>query len=49
MAKDMAKKYVHSGYPTLLLISPEGIILEHHNGMSKSFLTRVEKIMSGNL
>jgi len=42
---EMAKKYVR-GYPTLLLISPDGIIKIVHYGMSKSFLTKAEKIIS---
>jgi hypothetical protein len=45
-AEMIAKKYIKSGYPNLLLISPEGIILHHQVGMSKSFLTRAEKIIS---
>jgi len=45
-AKELAKKYVQSGYPNLLLVSPDGIILDHHIGMSKSFLTKAEKIIS---
>lgn len=44
-AKAMSKKYVR-GYPTLLLISPEGIIKIVHFGMSKSFLAKAEKIIS---
>jgi len=42
---EMAKKYVR-GYPTLLLISPDGIIKIVHYGMSKNFLTKAEKIIS---
>ena len=45
-AEMIARKYVKSGYPNLLLISPEGIILHHQIGMSKSFLTKAEKIIS---
>ncbi|HEV8269751.1 MAG TPA: TlpA disulfide reductase family protein [Chitinophagaceae bacterium] len=44
-AEDISKKYVR-GYPTLLLISPDGIIQILHFGMSKSFLSKVEKIIS---
>jgi len=44
-AEEISKKYVQ-GYPTLLLISPDGIIRIVHNGMSKSFLTKAEKIIS---
>jgi thioredoxin-related protein len=45
-AKELAKKYVQRGYPNLLLVSPDGIILDHHIGMSKSFLTKAEKIIT---
>jgi AhpC/TSA family len=45
-AKEIAKRYVQSGYPNLLLVSPDGTILRHHHGMSKSFLTNAEKIIS---
>ena len=45
-AKELAKKYVQGGFPNLLLVSPDGIILDHHIGMSKSFLTKAEKIIS---
>ena len=44
-AEEISKKYVR-GYPTLLLISPDGIIQVVHFGMSKSFLTKAEKIIS---
>jgi len=44
-AKEMSRKYVR-GYPTLLLISPDGVIQIVHFGMSKSFLTKAEKIIS---
>lgn len=45
-AKEIAHRYVQEGYPNLLLVSPDGTILEHHIGMSKNFLTKAEKIMS---
>ena len=45
-AKEIARRYVQEGYPNLLLVSPDGTILEHHIGMSKSFLTKAEKIIS---
>lgn len=45
-AKEIAKKYVTGGYPTLLLLGPDGIIQNIHTGMSKSFLTKAEKIIS---
>ena len=45
-AEEIAHRYVQEGYPNLLLVSPDGIILEHHIGMSKSFLTKAEKIIS---
>lgn len=44
-AGEMSKKYVQ-GYPTLLLVSPEGIIKIIQHGMSKNFLARAEKIIS---
>lgn len=44
-AKEISKKYVR-GYPTLLLISPDGIIKIVHSGMSKSFLSKAQKIIS---
>jgi len=45
-ANEIAKKYTGGHYPTLLLISPDGIIKVVHYGMSKSFLTNAEKIIS---
>jgi len=45
-AKEIAKRYVQQGYPNLMLVSPDGIILKHHFGMSKSFLNDAEKIIS---
>ena len=45
-AKDIARRYVQSGYPNLLLVAPDGTILDHHIGMSKRFLTEAEKIIS---
>jgi hypothetical protein len=45
-AKEIARKYIMKGYPTLLLVAPDGIILNHHSGMSKSFLSKAEKIIS---
>ena len=45
-AEEIAKRYIQSGYPNLMLVSPNGIILDHHIGMSKSFLTKAEKIIS---
>ena len=45
-AKEIALRYVQEGYPNLLLVSPDGTIMEHHIGMSKSFLTKAEKIIS---
>jgi hypothetical protein len=45
-AKEIAHRYVQEGYPNLLLVSPDGIILQHRIGMSKSFLSNAEKIIS---
>ena len=45
-AKDIARRYVQSGYPNLLLVAPDGTILDHHIGMSKRFLAEAEKIIS---
>jgi thiol-disulfide isomerase/thioredoxin len=45
-AKEIAKKYTGGHYPTLLLIGPDGTIQITHTGMSKSFLTKAEKIIS---
>ena len=45
-AKEIAKKYTGGHYPTLLIIDPNGVIQTVHTGMSKSFLTKAEKIMS---
>ena len=45
-AKEIAKKYTGGHYPTLLLIGPDGTIKTTHTGMSKSFLTKAEKIIS---
>jgi hypothetical protein len=45
-AKEIAKRYVQRGYPNLLFVAPNGTILEHHIGMSRSFLAKAEKIIS---
>ena len=45
-AMEIAKRYVQHGYPNLLLVAPDGTILDHHIGMSKSFLGKAEKIIS---
>jgi hypothetical protein len=45
-AEAIIHQYIKEGYPNLLLVSPNGTILEHHIGMSKSFLTKAEKIIS---
>ncbi len=45
-AKDIARYYHISAYPTLFLLSPDGNIQVIHEGMSKSFLTRAGKIVS---
>ena len=45
-AKEAAKKYTGGHYPTLMIIDPAGIIRAVHTGMSKSFLTKAEKIIS---
>jgi hypothetical protein len=45
-AKEAAKKYTGGYYPTLMIIDPTGIIQTVHTGMSKSFLTKAEKIIS---
>lgn len=44
-AKKIKDYYFIQGYPTLFLISPEGIIENIHVGMSKSFLKIAQKII----
>jgi cytochrome oxidase Cu insertion factor (SCO1/SenC/PrrC family) len=45
-AMDIAQRYHISAYPTLFLISPDGTIRAIHEGMSKNFLEKAEKIVS---
>jgi thiol-disulfide isomerase/thioredoxin len=45
-AKNIVHYYQIHGYPTLFLLSPDGKIQTVHVGMSKSFLTKAEKIVS---
>jgi thiol-disulfide isomerase/thioredoxin len=45
-AKDIARYYTIYGYPTLFLLSPEGKIVNIHEGKSKSFLHKAEKIVA---
>ncbi len=45
-AQEIARRYVQGGYPNLLLIAPNGTIIDHHVGMSKNFLANAEKIIS---
>jgi cytochrome oxidase Cu insertion factor (SCO1/SenC/PrrC family) len=44
-ARGIAQRYHIGGYPTLFLLSPDGTILTIHEGMSKSFLTKAEKMV----
>lgn len=45
-ARDIIKHYDVHSFPTLFLLSPDGTIQNIHEGMSKSFLTKAEKIVS---
>lgn len=44
-AKKLTDYYPIQGYPTLFLISPEGIIENIHVGMSKNFLKTAKKLL----
>ncbi|MFI5133559.1 MAG: TlpA family protein disulfide reductase [Chitinophagales bacterium] len=45
-AKDIFRHYYIDSAPTLFLLSPDGKIQTIHEGMSKNFLTKAEKIVS---
>lgn len=45
-AKEIVKHYNIPGYPTLFLLSPDGIIQTTHSGMSRAFLDTAKKIIS---
>ncbi|HSU29424.1 MAG TPA: TlpA disulfide reductase family protein [Chitinophagaceae bacterium] len=45
-AREIIRYYHVHSYPTLMLVSPDGIIQTIHEGMSKSFLTKAEKLLN---